>query len=44
LKSDDVDHISWLPSTDSPNKVMVLANNKLTLHDISVIQGSNQER
>lgn len=45
-QSDEVDHISWLPSADdaSSSKVMVLANNRLALHDISVINGVDDAR
>jgi hypothetical protein len=43
-RSEEVDHISWLPSSDNGHKVMVLAGNKLALHDISLVQGSDQEK
>ena len=42
--SEEVDHISWLPSPETGNKVMVLAGNKLSLHDISLVQGSDQDK
>ena len=42
--SDEVDHISWLPSADAASKVMVLANNRLALHDISVVNGVDDAR
>ena len=42
--SEEVAHISWLPSSDNGHKIMVLAGNKLSLHDISLVQGSDHDK